>query len=110
MSGYYKPAIGLIVLREYILTPERFDFALRKYIERWAYKHPRPVDFFNTIENVTGEDLNWFWKGWFYENGNIDLSIEGVSRRSDGFLIALKSKGEIRSEERRVGKEGGVGR
>lgn len=95
MTGYYKPAIGLIVLREYILTPERFDRALRTYIERWAYKHPRPVDFFNTIENVTGEDLNWFWKGWFYENGNIDLGINQVRRQNDGYLISLMSKGEI---------------
>ena len=95
MTGYYKPGIGLILLREYILEPDRFDRALRVYIDRWAYKHPDPVDFFNTIENVTGEDLNWFWKGWFYGTGNIDLSISDVKNVSDGFLISLKNKGDI---------------
>lgn len=95
MTGYYKPGIGLILLREYILEPDRFDRALRAYINRWAYKHPDPVDFFNTIENMTGEDLNWFWKGWFYGTGNIDLSITEIRPGNEGFLISLKNKGEI---------------
>lgn len=95
MTGYRKPGIGLILLREYIIGPERFDRAFKAYINRWAYKHPQPRDFFNTIENVTGEDLNWFWKGWFYGTGNIDLSISGTRRVQNGYLVQLQNNGEI---------------
>lgn len=95
MTGYRKPGIGLILLREYIIGPERFDRAFKAYINRWAYKHPQPRDFFNTIENVTGEDLNWFWKGWFYGTGNIDLSITGTRRVQNGYLVQLQNNGEI---------------
>ena len=95
MTGYRKPGIGLILLREYIVGPERFDPAFKAYINRWAYKHPAPRDFFNTIENVTGEDLNWFWKGWFYGTGNIDLSITGTQKVPEGYLVQLQNNGEI---------------
>lgn len=95
MTAYRKPGAGLVLLREYIIGPDRFDRAFRAYIERWAYKHPQPADFFNTIENVTGEDLNWFWKGWFYETGNIDLSITAAQRVRDGYLLRLQNNGEI---------------
>ena len=77
-TAYYKPAAGLFMLREYIIGPERFDYAFKSYIRHWAYKHPQPNDFFNHFENVVGEDLSWFWKGWFYGNGNIDLGITSV--------------------------------
>ncbi len=72
---YFKPSSGLIILREQILGPERFDLALRTYVERWAYKHPSPDDFFRTIENVSGEDLSWFWRGWFVYNWRFDQGI-----------------------------------
>jgi hypothetical protein len=76
---YFKPAFGLVLLREVILGQDRFDYAFKKYIERWAYKHPAPDDFFRTMNNETGEDLSWFWKEWFYNNWQLDLAIQSVS-------------------------------
>lgn len=75
---YYKPALGLQLLRNTIIGKERFDRALRTYIDYWAYKHPTPNDFFRTIENVTGENLEWFWRGWFYNNWRMDQGIREV--------------------------------
>ena len=95
MTAYYKPAIGLILLREYILGEERFDFAFKSYIETWAYKHPQPRDFFNHMENVAGENLAWFWKGWFYGTGNIDLKIEEVKEEEGNYIISITNDGEI---------------
>lgn len=95
MVAYMKPGIGLIMLREYILGPERFDNAFRSYIKTWAYKHPQPSDFFNHIENVAGENLSWFWKGWFFGNGNIDLAINGVVPYAGNYVVVLANKGEI---------------
>ncbi len=94
-TAYYKPAAGLFLLREYILGQERFDNAFKSYIRTWAFKHPQPNDFFNHMENVAGEDLSYFWKGWFFGNGNIDLGISGVEPYKDGFLINVENKGEI---------------
>jgi hypothetical protein len=76
---YFKPGYALDLLRNNILGPERFDYAFRTYINRWAYKHPTPWDFFRTIENVAGEDLGWFWKGMFIENYKLDQAITDVS-------------------------------
>lgn len=76
--GYYKPSVGLVLLREQILGKERFDFAFRTYIERWAYKHPTPDDFFRTIENVSGEDLGWFWRAWFMNNWQLDQGVSSI--------------------------------
>ena len=95
MVAYYKPAVGLLLLREYILGPERFDRAFSSYIETWAYKHPRPADFFNHIENVAGEELSWFWKGWFYGTGNIDLALDNVQPYQGNYVITVSNKGEI---------------
>lgn len=75
---YYKPSSALIILREHILGAERFDLAFRTYIERWAYKHPQPDDFFRTIENVAGEDLAWFWRALFVNNWQLDQGINSV--------------------------------
>ncbi|MES2573574.1 MAG: M1 family metallopeptidase [Bacteroidota bacterium] len=75
---YSKPSAGLVILREQVLGPERFDLALRTYMERWAYKHPTPDDFFRTIENVSGEDLSWFWRGWFVNNWRLDQGINSI--------------------------------
>lgn len=95
MVAYMKPGIGLIMLREYVLGPERFDNAFRSYIETWAYKHPQPSDFFNHMENVAGENLSWFWQGWFYGNGNIDLGINTVVPYSGNYLAVLTNKGDF---------------
>lgn len=90
---YYKPQAGLTFLREQILGKERFDLALKTYIERWAFKHPTPADFFRTMENVTGEDLNWFWRGWFMNNWRADIAVSNVAYIKDnpknGALITL---------------------
>lgn len=72
---YFKPAFGLVLLREIILGKDRFDYAFKNYIQKWAYKHPQPDDFFRSMDNGGGEDLSWFWKGWFYNNWNLDLSL-----------------------------------
>lgn len=94
-TAYYKPAAGLFMLREYILGQERFDNAFNSYIRHWAYKHPQPNDFFNHIENVAGEDLSYFWRGWFYGNGNIDLGITSVEPTEGNYLITVENKGDI---------------
>jgi len=95
MIAYNKPGMGLLMLREYILGPERFDNAFKSYIKTWAYKHPLPQDFFNHIENVAGENLSWFWQGWFYGTGNIDLGINGVIPYAGNYVLVLSNKGEI---------------
>lgn len=98
-SAYGKPALGLIILREYILGPDRFDPAFKTYIERWAYKHPTPRDFFNTIENVAGEELDWFWRTWFFTNKNVDQAITGLNYidgdPQKGALISVAERGGV---------------
>jgi hypothetical protein len=76
---YFKSAYGLILLREQIIGPERFDPAFRKYIQTWAYKHPGPSDFFRFMESETGEDLSWFWRGWYEYNWKLDLAVQNVA-------------------------------
>ena len=96
---YYKPALGLVLLREYILGPERFDAAFRKYVERWAFKHPTPHDFFRTMNNLTGEDLRWFWKGWFAKNWTVDQAVTDVQYpdgdASKGALITIENRRQL---------------
>ncbi|WP_426688594.1 M1 family metallopeptidase [Rhodanobacter ginsengiterrae] len=76
---YFKGAFGMVLLREQIIGPERFDPAFRKYIATWAYKHPSPSDFFRFMESETGEDLGWFWRGWFEHNWQLDLAVQKVA-------------------------------
>jgi hypothetical protein len=80
---YFKPGYGLELLRNEILGQDRFDYAFRLYIQRWAFKHPTPWDFFRTMDNAAGEDLGWFWKGWFLENYKLDQAIESVKYEKD---------------------------
>ena len=75
---YFKPSFGLVLLREQILGNDRFDYAFRNYIHKWAFKHPQPDDFFRSMDNGAGEDLSWFWKGWFYNNLKLDLELVGA--------------------------------
>ena len=93
--AYHKPAAGLSLLRNHILGPERFDRAFKSYIERWAYKHPTPYDFFRTIENVAGENLSWFWRGWFINNWRLDQAITKVeyvkNNSKNGALITVSN-------------------
>jgi hypothetical protein len=77
--SYFKPALGLVLLREQILGPDRFDAAFRRYIAAWAYKHPAPSDFFRLMESEAGEDLSWFWRGWFFANEKLDLAVKSAA-------------------------------
>ena len=77
--SYSKPSEGLIMLREQIMGKERFDYAFKTYINRWAFKHPTPDDFFRTMENVGGETLQWFWRGWFVNNWRLDVGVRKVA-------------------------------
>jgi len=92
---YRKTGAGLVLLREYVLGPERFDPAFRAYIRRWAYHHPQPADFFRTIENVTGEDLGWFWHGWFTSTGEFDVAITDVETAGDTTRVRLENQGSL---------------
>ena len=83
-AEYGKPAIGLFVLRQSILDDStRFDAAFREYIRRWAFKHPTPADFFRSMEDGLGEDLSWFWRGWFYRNDVVDQAVDSAVVRPD---------------------------
>ncbi len=75
---YTKTGVGLTLLREQILGPERFDAAFREYIRRWAFKSPQPADFYRTMEDAAGMDLAWFWRGWFLETGSLDQAVRVV--------------------------------
>ncbi|WP_375561597.1 M1 family metallopeptidase [Bernardetia sp. OM2101] len=77
-NAYGKPATALNILRETVMGRELFDYAFKEYAERWAFKHPKPADFFRTMEDASGTDLDWFWWGWFYTTDNVDISIENV--------------------------------
>ena len=77
--AYFKPGLGLTLLREEILGEKVFDGALRYYISNWAFKHPTPYDFFHAIENYSGETLDWFWRGWFMNNWKIDMMVKSVA-------------------------------
>jgi len=76
---YFKTAFGLVLLREVILGRNRFDYAFRRYISEWAFKHPTPWDFFRAMDNGAGEDLSWFWRGWFEHNWQLDQAVKDVS-------------------------------
>jgi hypothetical protein len=82
--AYVKPSIVLLMLRNKVLGPEVFDSALREYTRRWAFKHPQPSDFFRTVEVVSGRDLAWFWRGFFYTTAALDQTVESVKQEPDG--------------------------
>ncbi len=99
VGAYVKPGMGLELLRYDVLGPERFDSAFRYYIRSWAYKHPTPWDFFHAIENGSGEDLSWFWRGWFFNNWKIDLAVSGVdyleSNPANGAIITIQNREKL---------------
>ncbi len=97
--SYFKTAFGLKLLREDILGPERFDPAFRRFIADWAYKHPKPADFFRTMESEGGEDLSWFWRGWLFETWRHDLAVDAVTYvdgdPAKGARIAVSNRGQL---------------
>jgi hypothetical protein len=82
--AYIKPSIMLLTLRNKVLGPEVFDEAFREYVRRWAYKHPHPADFIRTMNNASGERLDWFWREWIYSTAALDQGIETVNQRTQG--------------------------
>lgn len=91
-NAYGKPATALNILRETVMGRELFDFAFKQYCTRWAFKHPEPADFFRTMEDASAVDLDWFWRGWFYDIEPVDISIDTVKAYSfvKGEKVALK--------------------
>jgi aminopeptidase N len=81
---YFKTALGLVLLREQILGPDRFDPAFRQYIRAWAFRHPQPDDFFRAMDSAAGEDLSYFWRGWFAENWTLDLAVDAIKAEKGG--------------------------
>ena len=96
---YGKTAFGLILLRNVILGKDRFDYAFRKYTEYWAFKHPTPNDFFHCMNSTAGEDLNWFWKEWFFTTWTLDQALSDVkyvdNDSSKGILITIENRGKM---------------
>ena len=91
-NAYGKPATALNILRETVMGRELFDFAFKQYCTRWAFKHPEPADFFRTMEDASAVDLDWFWRGWFYDIEPVDISVDTVKAYSfvKGEKVALK--------------------
>lgn len=99
IAAYEKPAMGLNILREQILGEQRFDYAFRTYIKRWAFKHPTPWDFFHSMDNAAGEDLSWFWNEWFITTWKDDQAVKSIeyidNDPSKGSLITIENKEEM---------------
>jgi len=95
IAAYEKPSMMLNALRDVVLGKERFDAAFREYIRRWAFKHPTPWDFFHTMENVSGEDLGWFWRSWVLNTWKLDQALKEVkyirNDPSNGITITLEN-------------------
>ena len=83
VTAYRKPGMVLNLLRNNVMEPATFDLAFREYVRRWAFKHPTPADFFRTMEDVSGQDLSWFWRGWFYSTDVLDQAVAGVTQARD---------------------------
>src|SRR5947199_1507660 len=94
-AAYQKPALMLMVLRDAVLGKETFERAMREYVRRWTFRHPQPADFFRTIENVSGKDLDWFWREWVYTTARLDQAVDSVSVAGDTTFIHLSNRGEM---------------
>ena len=112
---YGKPGYGLELLRNEILGPNRFDYAFKEYIKRWAFKHPTPTDFFRSMDNAAGENLSWFWKAWFVENYKFNQSIVAVNYQNnkpeEGAVVTITNLEQMAlpiniSYETKSGKKG----
>ena len=109
-NAYGKPATALNILRETIMGRELFDYAFKTYCERWKFKHPTPADFFRTMEDASAVDLDWFWRGWFYGNEHVDISLENVKWFQLNTMDPTIEKAIDESEERSKDKFIGEGR
>jgi hypothetical protein len=97
-NAYAKPATALNILRETVLGRELFDYAFKEYARRWKFKRPMPADFFRTMEDASGIDLDWFWRGWFYTTDHVDISIESVKMYNINTRNPEIEKAEARKE------------
>jgi len=95
-NAYSKPSCALNILRETIMGRKLFDYAFKEYAKRWAFKHPTPADFFRTMEDASGEDLDWFWRGWFYGTDPCDISLDSVKVSKASFDGATMAGGSRR--------------
>jgi hypothetical protein len=102
-NAYSKPATGLNILRETIMGRELFDYSFKEYARRWAFKHPEPADFFRTMEDASGEDLDWFWRGWFYSTEACDISLDSVKYAKPD-LTAVQQESQERTIKRGIDK------
>ena len=93
-NAYGKPALGYLAVKD-MLGDATFGRALHEYMNRWHGKHPIPWDFFNTFNNVTGQNLNWFWNAWYFGDGYIDLAVAGVDKTGDGYTARVNNIGGI---------------
>jgi aminopeptidase N len=94
VASYYKPAVVLEALRG-VLGEETFTRAYREFIRRWAFRHPYPWDLFNTFEDVSGRDLDWFWRSWFYETWTLDQAVESVAPEAGATRITIRDRGDV---------------
>jgi peptidase M1-like protein len=92
--AYLKPSITLLALRNKVLAPAVFDSAFREYTRRWSLKHPQPADFFRTVEAVSGRDLSWFWRGFFYTTAALDQSVESVKEVEGSTQVTVANLGD----------------
>ncbi len=91
-NAYSKPATGLNILRETIMGRQLFDYAFKEYARRWAFKHPTPADFFRTLGDASGENLDWFWRGWFYSTEACDISLDSVRALKADFAAPIAAQ------------------
>ena len=94
-TAYQKPALMLSILRDAVVGREEFDRAFREYVRRWKNKHPQPADFFRTMSNATGRDLDWFWRNWIYTTARLDQAVDSVRATSDTTFIYLSNRAQM---------------
>jgi len=104
-NAYAKPATALSILRETVMGPELFDYAFKKYAERWAFKSPSPADFFRTMEDASAIDLDWFWRGWFYTTDYVDIGVEEVKHYRMQTEEEGLEKRQISGEDKKLNTE-----
>lgn len=106
-NAYGKPSAAYHILRDTVIGRERFDFALREYARRWKFKRPTPTDFFRTMEEASGTDLDWFWRGWFYTTDHVDISLDSIHRlridTANPDIDLARRRQELANEPEKVG-------
>jgi len=94
-AAYQKPPLMLTLLRDAVLDSATFNRAFRDYIRRWAFKHPQPADFFRTMSNVSGRDLDWFWREWVFTTARLDQAVDSVAGTKDTAYVYLSNRGQM---------------